>query len=451
MLFGRAGSNISDVTSRAGRFNLVIELGRYLKRLTKIFFQSHYRANELIVTEGEVKFNDFSLSEQFTIGANALAIKADSVDRSNKRIRVKIKSAIKPYGDLSVTLSINPRDSGDFDMQYHLNKMSASMFNPYLVSYTSFPLDRGTLELQGLWSVRKGEIKSVNHLILIDPRISKRTANKGLNWMPLPLIMAFVRERGNVIDYQIPISGNLKNPRFHLHDVVTDLLKNIFVKPVTIPYGMALREAENEIEDDLTLTWDMRQHTLRSHQAKFVKAVATFLKKQPNSTIIVYFKEYELKEKEQILFFEAKKKYFLQAHGKKRYRLSENDSIRVEKMSIKDFSFMHSLRQRSGASDTVLFSIQDKSRNYIGHGKVDSVYSRLLQDRDFDFLKWFVENGTRSRVSVRPSNEGIPFNGFSNFRIVYKGDIPESLRRAYKEMHEINDESFRRKYFKGKT
>ena len=30
------------------------------------------------------------------------------------------------------------------------------MFNPYLITYTSFPLDRGTIELNGTWNVRNG-------------------------------------------------------------------------------------------------------------------------------------------------------------------------------------------------------------------------------------------------------------------------------------------------------
>jgi hypothetical protein len=40
--------------------------------------------------------------------------------------------------------------------------------------------------------------------------------------------MALVRENGNVIDYEIPISGDLKNPVFHLRDALFDLLENIF-------------------------------------------------------------------------------------------------------------------------------------------------------------------------------------------------------------------------------
>ncbi|HEV8515479.1 MAG TPA: DUF748 domain-containing protein, partial [Cyclobacteriaceae bacterium] len=70
MLFGARGSNISDVTSQTNRFNLIIEIGRYLKKLSRNFFQSQYKVNTLRITNGDVKFSDFSLDEQFSIGTS---------------------------------------------------------------------------------------------------------------------------------------------------------------------------------------------------------------------------------------------------------------------------------------------------------------------------------------------------------------------------------------------
>ena len=450
MLFGKNGANISDVTSQPARFNLVIEIGQYLKKLSRNFFQSHYRVHTLFVTQGDLKYSDFSLSEQFTTDLNSLSIRADSVDKNNKRVKVYIKSGIKPYGDLAITLSINPKDSGDFDMGYHLDKIPASAFNPYLISYTSFPLDRGTIDLEGVWNVRNGEIKSVNHLLVIDPRVSRRLRNKDIKWIPLPLIMAFVRERGNVIDYEIPISGNLKNPHFRLYDVITDVLENIFIKPVTIPYGITVKTAENEIENTLTLKWDMRQRFLQPKQKKFVEKMAKFLEKNTEASIKVYPKQYALKEKEYILFFEAKKKYFLLTHTKNAEAFTQEDSVEVDKMSIKDPSFMHALKRGKGISDTLMFTIQDKCNNFVGRSKVDAKYGQLVREREKEFRSLFVKNGTEKRVTMHPNEDSIPFNGFSYFKISYQGDIPKSLRRAHEEMHELNDERPRNKYSRGK-
>jgi hypothetical protein len=41
----------------------------------------------------------------------------------------------------------------------------------------------------------------------------------------------------------------------------------------------------------------------------------------------------------------------------------------------------------------------------------------------------------------------IPYNGFSFYKITYKGDVPESLTKAYRKMNELNDEA-PRKIFK---
>jgi hypothetical protein len=447
MLFGKNGSNISDVTSQQGRFNLIIEIGRYLKKLASNFFQSHYRINTLRVTDGDLKYSDFSLSEQFTIGTNALGIRADSVDKNNKRMKFYIKSGIKPYGDLSVTLSINPKDSGDFDMFYHINKVPVTVFNPYLISYTSFPLDRGTIEFNGVWNVRMGEIKSVNHLLVIDPRVSKRLKNKDIKWLPLPLIMTFVRERANVIDYEIPISGNLKNPHFHLHNVIFDVLKNIFVKPVTIPYGISVKSTVSEIENTLTLKWDMRQFLLRPGQKKFVEKIAKFLKDDPKVTIAVYPKQFASKEKEYILFFEAKKKYFLMTHHMSADAFTREDSAKVDKMSIKDPRFMRALKVGSGAGDTIMFTIQEKCNNFVGHKKVDEQYQKLLKEREKGFQALFLKTGSEKKITMHPEEESIPYNGFSYFKIVFHGDIPKSLRKAYEDMHELDNEGPRKKYF----
>jgi len=306
-------------------------------------------------------------------------------------------------------------------------------------------MDRGTINLNGVWNVRNGEIKSINHVLVIEPRLSKRIKNRNFKWIPLNWLMPFVRERSNVIDYDIPISGNLKNPHFHLHDAVMDLLKNVFVKPATIPYGIKLRTAEDEIENSLTLEWSMRQRELRNSQKHFIKTMAEFLDENKTTSITVYSNEYSLKEKEQILFFEAKKKYFLSSRGKEK-SFTHEDSATVNKMSVKDGAFMRLLKKGRGAGDTLMFTIQDKCDFYLANNVVNSEYKKLMRERDSSFKEFFVKNGTVDRVKFLSSNDSVPFSGFSCYKIIYHGPIPESLQRAYRAMHELNNEKPREKY-----
>ena len=445
-MFGKNGVNISALKASPARFNLILKIADYVKIISRNFFQSNYKINKLAIYNGCLQFNDYSLSEKFSIEANPLYVVADSINKNGQRVKVSLRSGVHPYGNIAVNLGINPNDSGDFDLQYHLQKLPAAMFNPYLITYTSFPLDRGTIEFNGTWKVRKGIIKSVNHLLVIDPRLSMRLRNKDTKWIPMPLIMFFIRERGNYIDYTIPVTGNLKNPGFNLSDVIFDILGNIFIKPATIPYGLEVKNVENEIEKTLSLNWKMRQNSLLPDQEPLVNNLVDFLINAPEASISVYPMQYAEKEKEYILFFEAKKKYFLSSKDKNARVLSEGDSLKIDKMSVKDSLFVHYLNEQ--VKDTLLFTIQEKCSKYIDSAIVNARFEKLNKQREDVFISRFRNNAVEKRIKIYAGEKIIPYNGFSYYKIVYKGEFPEGLIQAYQHLNELNDVAPRKRFEK---
>lgn len=433
------------VKSTGTKFNLVLEIGNYIKRLSQNFFRSNYKINRLAIYNGDLEFSDFSTSEKFNIHLIPLNVIADSITKNKKRVGVSIKTGIKPYGDATVALSINPNDSSDFDLDYLLQKLPVAMFNPYFIQYTSFPLDRGTISVNGTWNVRNGNISSVNHLVIIDPRLTVRKKTTDIKRLPMKLIMAFVRERGNVIDYEVPISGDLKDPKFNLRDVIFDVLGNVFVKPATTAYRMEVKYTELEIEKSLTLKWEMRGSSLSREQERFVERMADFLVKNPDASITVSPQQYSVKEKEYILLFEAKKKYFMTTESKDETYFSREDAATVEKMSIKDEKFVSYLNKHT--ADSMLFTTQDKCSRLLGGKLVEARYNELKKERETVFLAYFKDKKVENRIKISADQDVIPYNGFSYYKIVYKGEYPEALTKAYKEMNDLNDEA-PRKIFK---
>lgn len=443
-MFGQGGSNVAAVNSE--KFNLVITIAKYIKQLSKEFLASYYQIKKFGVYQANLRYSDFSLNEKFSAAANPLTIEADSVDKRNKRVNLTMTTAVEPYGDASVFLSINPNDSGEFDLRYDFKNFPAAMFNPYLITYTSFPLDRGTIQLNGTWTVRNSNIQSENHLIVLDPRVSKRVRKKDTKWLPTPLIMAFIRERGNVIDYEIPIKGSLKNPKFKLKDVFGDLVKNIFIKPPTTPYRFQVKTVEDKVEKSLSLKWDLRQAELYPHQQSFVDEIAEFLHDNPQARVTVTPLIYAEKEKEYILFFEAKKKYFLTMQNRKGSALSESDSVTVDHISNKDVDFMAYLNKV--CNDTMLYTVQDQCYCFIGHTIVDEKYKELEATRKRAFLAAFKEKGCEKQIQFKNSENVIPYNGYTIFKLNYNGEIPDFLVKAFHKMDELNEEGPRKKYFR---
>jgi hypothetical protein len=445
-MFGQKGANLAAANANPEKFNLVIEIGNYVKELSRNFFSSYYQVNRLAVYNGNMIYNDFTLDEEFSMAANPLTVIADSIDKNHARVKFNFQSGIQPYGNLNVDLSINPKDSTDFDLTYHFDKFAVPMLNPFIIKYTSFATDRGAIELNGSWHVRNGFINSDNHLIILDPRIACRVKNEDSKYIPMRLVMAFVRESGNVIDYEIPIKGNLKDPNFKLWDVITDIIANIFIKPVTTPYRVQVKVTEEKIENSISLRWNPRQSKMEEAQEKFVKKMAEFLEDNPEAKISVSPMEYEAKERESILLFEAKKKFYLQQHGITTANFSEDDSMEIEYLSIKDSSFVRYLDKN--IHDTLIFTTQEKCIRLVGYDLVNKRYNQLMEARKKEFVSYFKTNGTASRVIIHKTENSIPVSGFSYFKIDYKGDIPKSLQKAYQELSTLNGENPRKKYLR---
>jgi hypothetical protein len=440
-MFGAGGSKVKEAHADSTKFNPLFEIAKSVQQIAVNFWESYYKVDRLAIYRGEVWFNDFSPREKFSLGLKPFYITADSIDKNHRRMLIRMNSDIQPYGKLTANLALDPKDNRTFEMNYKIERLSVPVLNPYLITYTSFPLDRGSLDFTGYFNPDKGIIDSKNHLVILDPRVGKRIRKKDTKWIPVPLIMAFVRERGNVIDYEIPISGDLNDPKMHYKDIILDLLKNIFVKPPTTPYAFTVRNVENEIEKSLTLVWEMRQTKLRNGQERFLDKIADFLKKTPEATISVKPYMYADKEKEYILFYEAKKKFFLMMN--KKSTLSEEDSAYVEKMSVKDSGFVHYLTKRYGDD---IYTVQQKCALFVGENLVNAKFAQLLKDRERVFMQYFKDNGTDGRVTLLENENKVPFNGFSYFKISYKGEIPKSLREAYDKLDELNEEGPRKRY-----
>jgi hypothetical protein len=437
-MFGRKGAKVKETAQNPEKFNLVIEIARYVKMLSKDFLRSDYQVDRLGIYKADFRYDDFSANEKFAVSANPLSLLADSIHSNKKRVKIMLNTGIKPYGSFHIMLSINPKDSSNFEMNYDLEKVNATLLNPYLISKTTFPLDRGSINFKGMWNVQNGKISSDNHLLIVDPRVTKRIKSNKNKWLPVRFALFFVRERGNAIDYQVPISGDLKNPKFHLNQVITDIITNVFVKPLTVPYGFEIRTVDNNLEKTLAFNWQLRSAELMPDNEKFVDNVKDFLENNPKASIVVLPVQYAEKEKEYIAFFEAKKEYYIQKNTIKPDSFSDDDSSKVEKMSSKDSLFVQYLNKKT--KNNLLFTIQEKCIASIGEQLIQYKYKTLIQAREDNFRSYFTKAGLSDRVHIKPSVQKVPFNGFSYYKISYSGEIPPETKEAFEKLYELDNE-----------
>ena len=125
---------------------------------------------------------------------------------------------------------------------------------------------------------------------------------------------------------------------------------------------------------------------------------------------------------------------------------SEADSEAVDKMSVKDSSFVRYLSKQT--NDSMLFTIQDKCAKIIDSAVVNNKFKQLNKARYDAFMAYFKQKEVEKQVKIHTAKNTIPYNGFSFYKIEYKGEFPESLLKAYQKMNELDNEIPRKKFEK---
>ncbi|MBK5286806.1 MAG: hypothetical protein JJE25_15555 [Bacteroidia bacterium] len=82
----------------------------------------------------------------------------------------------------------------------------------------------------------------------------------------------------------------------------------------------------------------------------------------------------------------------------------------------------------------------------VGPTLVNARFKQLNETRETAFRFCFKENDVQSRIKIEAAENTIPYNGFSFYKIEYKGELPKSLKKAYEKLQELNDEAPRKKY-----
>ena len=425
-MFGKGGANIDQAKAEHEDVNIIFLLADYLKELAKNIVNSEYRLDRFDVNTARLVYNDYSLLEKFSATAHPITITAKDMNTNEKRMEMVLKANLNPFGDVHVNFNINPNDFGDFHVDYSLKNLPMPLFNAYTITYSSYPFHRGRIELFGEWNVIDNQINSDNHLIIINPTTMEKVKKQGAKNVPVPLIMAFVRNWDRRIDIEIPITGNLRDPKFNVWDVIFDVIANIFVKPPTFPFRATEQEAKEEKEEFEMLEWKPMQAGLEDDQEEQLRKISRYLFFHPRSHLTISPKNFTDKEKESILLFEAKKKYYMDANNLK--SISREDSVTIFQMSIKDSGVIRYLNKHANPTGLV-FGTYDQCRILVGSKKIEEEYDQLLAARKKEVEDYFGEKKVKERITIEKGESVVPATGFSHYIFKYSGEVPEEVKK----------------------
>lgn len=246
------------------------------------------RIGKITLQGGKVNFTDRHLVKAFSAEMLELGGRIEGLSSAPETLaEVDLRGHLRNESPLTISGTLNPlADPLSLDLKLSFNDIELSPFSPYSGTYVGYLIERGKLNVTLAYLVENGRLKASNQLFLDQFTFGEKVESDKATSLPVRLAVTLLKDRKGEIHLDIPVYGDLNDPRFSVWGIVWQVIKNLLVKAATSPLAL-LGALSGGAEDFSAIVFPTGSANLtETEQAKLVK-IADALRDRPELKIEV--------------------------------------------------------------------------------------------------------------------------------------------------------------------
>ena len=150
-----------------------------------------------------------------------------------------MKGKLDNYAPLEISGKINLlSDDLYVDLKADFKDMDLSPVTPYAGRYAGYTIEKGKLTLSLQYLVVKKKLDAQNRVFLDQFTLGDKVDSPDATKLPVKLAIALLKNRKGEIDLNLPVTGQIDDPKFSLGSVIIKIIVNILVKAATSPFAL---------------------------------------------------------------------------------------------------------------------------------------------------------------------------------------------------------------------
>jgi uncharacterized protein involved in outer membrane biogenesis len=374
--------------------------------MNNYLFQS-YRINSIQILNGKVVYDDLSLDEPFHGTLDQMNLVLSHLSTDVERSYGSLEARLNEDGQMTAKISVNPRDILDMELKYEISSLMVPDFNPFSLYYIAHPFPRGTFNYSGSLKILDRKLNSENKIVIEKINIGEKVKNETSVSLPIKLAIVILRDRNGDIKLNIPVEGDLSDPKIRLGRLILGILKNLIIKAATAPFDLLASAFGGEPGDFKEIRFEYLDVNPGDNQKNQLESIAAVLTDKPELNItFTQIVDYD-KEKAEIAFFEVKKMYRFEYIQQRAIpvQLTSEDTLQV--MDLKVNQEFEAFLTTKLDSTLMSLSLAEKCYQLAGIQKVNLIQQDLVTKRNLALAHYMetVLLVPRERFSVSTSTD----------------------------------------------
>jgi len=206
-----------------------------------------------------------SAADQVPVTIGVLTLQGGTVDFSDRFIKPAFSATMVEIGGRVSGLTSRPGETADMDLRGKLgsdapleisgkvNPLSSDLFldatvafkdidlspmTPYAGKFLGYAIQKGKLTLSLHYLIAKKKLDATNKVFIDQFTLGERVESPDATKLPVSLAIALLKNRKGEIELDVPVSGNIDDPKFSVFRIVVKVLVNLLVKAATSPFAL---------------------------------------------------------------------------------------------------------------------------------------------------------------------------------------------------------------------
>ena len=235
------------------------------------------------IEKGNLDFADLSLVLPFSARIQELQGVATGISsRPNSHTAMKLEGRVDKYGIARVEGRLMPYDPKNYtDISVNFQNVEMTSLTPYTATFAGYQIDSGKLSLGLEYKIESGKLLGENSIVIDQLFLGERVDSPEAMDLPLEFAIALLKDQDGRIDLNLPVSGDVDNPKFSYGQLVLKAIGNLIAGIVTAPFKMIGAILGIEDTDLDTIEFDPGSDRLLPPEQEKLKHIAEALKKRP--------------------------------------------------------------------------------------------------------------------------------------------------------------------------
>jgi hypothetical protein len=242
----------------------------------------HIEVKTVTLQGGRVRFTDRHIKPAYSSTLEELGGRVTGLTSQEGLLAdVDLRARLNGFAPVEITGRINPLQKDPFvDLKAAVEGMDLSGTTPYSGKYVGYTIQQGKLFLNVRYHIDKRKLDSQNVVVFDRLTLGDKVESPEATKLPVRFGLALLTDRNGQIHLDIPVDGNLDDPKFHVGKVIWNVIINLLAKAATSPFALlgSLTGGGDELG---YVDFDAGSATLGAASVKKIDALAKALRDRP--------------------------------------------------------------------------------------------------------------------------------------------------------------------------